>query len=1544
MKRAHSRWTSDTSKVRLNRTGLAILSAAVTSVAWSSSYGAGNTVTWSGNDTATNTTWSDAANWAGGVVPGATSGIGSQDWAVFNNTPASNVVTVDANRNIMDIVFDTGSATNFAIGGTANGGNPFDLLLTNNGEINETAAVNAATSETINSNLVIEGSAYNFNNDANGANTTGLAIVGNVSGGVAGPTTLTLSGANELTTTTSNSEISGNISDGASSGLSLVKNGVGIWELRTTGSNTYSGSTTINTGELRVTTAGALPTTTDVTINDVTTNGELLLSVTAAPFPTVHSVTVNTGGIFAESSNNCGIDIDNNSGFALTLNAQGVAADPKYAVNVFLEGTGPSTTGGIVLMNNTGTAFSISETKNIDLGSVNRTIYATHGTSSTDLQLNGVISGTGGIIKAGPGTVKLQQTVQETFTGGMEIQEGSIKLIGTNATILSGNNDLLIDGGNLNLNGSDASFHSFVATSGNTSSAAVRILAPSFIFNIASGTTFAVGSSLGDATTPVASSAAATINGPGQVTMSGTNNTYTGGTTVNTGTLLANMNANGSPLSTGGLSLNGAILSLDPSATAGSGTPISYTLANGSPTTQLTYGGGDLMNIKLGNETSVTATFGGASPTGSVLNRINNGTLVIAPANGTAATNLGVNEEVLLTAAPTLTNGIVNTSIIGANNDTNASGDFLTYGTSGFVLATYSASTNLNTAGSSAVFLATGTSTNTLTANASVYALNDGAQAIDAGGHTLSIGDNTAGHQAGLILDGGSVSDGTLNFGSAEGTVYTSKAGASISANITGAGGLTTFGQGKLTLSGTNTGLTGGLNINEGTLVVSSDANLGSSSNAINFGGGTLQIGTAFNPAATHAITLNAGSGTLDPQAGTVTVASAIGGSGNLTIGLPATTGTVILAGANTYAGDTTINDGTLQVGNGGAGATLGGGAITNNSALVFSGGSGTTTVASAISGAGTLTQAGSNVVSLSASNTYTGATNVTSGTLQTANANALGFGGAVTTPAVAVATVSGTGVLDLDGQALNKSVTLNGGTLSNSNISSTGSLGTGVNGYVVTAGGSGLSADLASVTGGGGSTASFKLLFGLTNATFAVTAGGAGYTAAPTVTISGGGGTGATAVANESGGVVTSITITNPGEGYWGAPSISLTGTDTTAATVTANPDNFTAVGTQAILPGSGYTSVPTAAATPQSNPGNTVVEPSITAVLNTINVQSSSTINGAGAVALSNPITGSAASGTATLTLDGTSASNAISGNISDGVAGGHIALKKSNTSIWTLSGSNTYTGGTTVSAGTLVAATTGSLPNLTTLANNGTTKIFGNQTLGSLTGTGSLVVGNGTTPNTVMLNTNSGLATAGGLTVAANSALDIANNHLILSYAPGTQATVDSTIRSYLINGYNGGLWNGTSGVNSSAAAANSGFALGYADGADGVVSGLSSGQLEIKYTRYGDANLDGVVSGDDFAILVGNLGKSAAAWDKGDFNYDGVVSGNDFALLVSNLGKAANGADVTLPASDLAAIDAFAAANGLMADVPEPATMSVLALGAIGVLSRRRRRNA
>jgi fibronectin-binding autotransporter adhesin len=273
------------------------------------------------------------------------------------------------------------------------------------------------------------------------------------------------------------------------------------------------------------------------------------------------------------------------------------------------------------------------------------------------------------------------------------------------------------------------------------------------------------------------------------------------------------------------------------------------------------------------------------------------------------------------------------------------------------------------------------------------------------------------------------------------------------------------------------------------------------------------------------------------------------------------------------------------------------------------------------------------------------------------------------------------------------------------------------------------------------------------------------------------------------------------------------------------------------------------------------------------------------------------------------------------------------------------NTYQGGTTVNAGsTLTASADNALPSGHALVNNGTTNVQGSATLSSLTGTGTLNLSpGGDATSTVKLNNSSGLATLGGLTIAANSAFDIANNHFILTYTAATKATVDANIRSYIISGRAGGTWAGTTGINSSVAAlpANSHYAIGYADGADHAVTGLSSGQIEVKYTLLGDADLDGSVTGSDFTALVGNLGKSGRVWDQGDFDYDGSVTGSDFTDLVGNLGKSASGAAVEIPAADFVAIDAFAAANGLMADVPEPASAGLLLVAGVGMLARRRR---
>jgi len=87
---------------------------------------------------------------------------------------------------------------------------------------------------------------------------------------------------------------------------------------------------------------------------------------------------------------------------------------------------------------------------------------------------------------------------------------------------------------------------------------------------------------------------------------------------------------------------------------------------------------------------------------------------------------------------------------------------------------------------------------------------------------------------------------------------------------------------------------------------------------------------------------------------------------------------------------------------------------------------------------------------------------------------------------------------------------------------------------------------------------------------------------------------------------------------------------------------------------------------------------------------------------------VTGSATLGqTTTLTLNGTNTGitsatgigNVITGVIGDGTGAGNLALTKSGSSLWTLSGANTYTGVTTISGGILQFAKTASLYNAST-----------------------------------------------------------------------------------------------------------------------------------------------------------------------------------------------------------------------------------------------------
>src|ERR1019366_8740561 len=53
--------------------------------------------------------------------------------------------------------------------------------------------------------------------------------------------------------------------------------------------------------------------------------------------------------------------------------------------------------------------------------------------------------------------------------------------------------------------------------------------------------------------------------------------------------------------------------------------------------------------------------------------------------------------------------------------------------------------------------------------------------------------------------------------------------------------------------------------------------------------------------------------------------------------------------------------------------------------------------------------------------------------------------------------------------------------------------------------------------------------------------------------------------------------------------------------------------------------------------------------------------------------------------------------------------------------------------------------------------------------------------------------------------------------------------------------------------------------------------------IKYTYYGDTNLDGQVDGSDYARIDNGYIMGLSGWSNGDFNYDNQINGSDYTLI-------------------------------------------------------------
>ena len=292
---------------------------------------------------------------------------------------------------------------------------------------------------------------------------------------------------------------------------------------------------------------------------------------------------------------------------------------------------------------------------------------------------------------------------------------------------------------------------------------------------------------------------------------------------------------------------------------------------------------------------------------------------------------------------------------------------------------------------------------------------------------------------------------------------------------------------------------------------------------------------------------------------------------------------------------------------------------------------------------------------------------------------------------------------------------------------------------------------------------------------------------------------------------------------------------------------------------------------------------------------------------------------------------------------------SLTKAGAGTLTLSGPNSYTGGTTVSAGKLLIGQAGTNAVFTgpTLSTANTLTALPTGAL-SISGSGVVQLADGVTNQTFVtppspsaqVSSNINLTS---LSLTGTGTLDIGNNRIIIDYSsPATDPI--ASIEQWIANGFTDGETVGANpAIISSDIATDdslSGFSygIGYADGADGIIAGLPSGEIEIMYTLVADANLDGTVNTEDFTPFSNNLNDSGRSWDQGDFNYDGTVNSEDFTPFSHDLNESAG-----LAASETGPLaSSLVLSSGLsLTNVPEPASMGLLVAAGLGMLSRRRR---
>lgn len=750
---------------------------------------------------------------------------------------------------------------------------------------------------------------------------------------------------------------------------------IGNGSLILSGQNSYSGGTVISAGTLRIGADANLGAASGgITINnnanltftsDLTTNRAITLSGTA--------------------------NIDTNSNVTLGGVIGGTGTLTKFLggtliltnTNTYAGGT--TINGGAVQIGNGGTTGT--------LGSGTVTINGAEliFNRSDDITVANDITSSGTLIKRGGGTVTLTgaKGYSNTF-----VEAGTLALRGTSPLsgggvlqLTGGTLDMGVDGvlssathsggtlalngralilttGNYNASGGSITGGGTIQFAGNSRGllingatsidAGTTILSSGFNNRVEIGSLGAdytlAAAITGSGTAGNAGSMSVTINNAGfRTTLSG-NSSYAAGTTVQSGTLVVGsdtalgtgpvflvLNAGLESGGAGNRSINNDILLLSSGMSIG----------NPNAGTSFTLGG---------------RLLGGGG--GEAFTKTGAGTLILT-GNNTLSGNIALNAGTLQLGSGALGGSLGSSGVVMAN------GTSLVFDSS----ASQNVSNVLSGTGS---LTKRGSGTLTLSGNNSF----SGAVSLDGGALQLtggsSIGDTAALSMAtGTLLGVGSsetigslAGNGTVVLqASSDLTTGGNNNSTTFGGSLTGIGGLTKTGSGTFTLTGTSNFL--------GTTTIS---------------GGTLQIGNNTTTGTIIGGSIVNNASLVFNRSDNIDTLVAISGTGSLTkLGA----GTLTLLNTNSYAGGTIISAGILQLGSGSNAASLGTGGVTISSGTTLrSNSSATQTIAGALSGSGSLVQQGTGTTILGAAAIgYSGTAQIFAGTLQLGNLTALGTG-----------------------------------------------------------------------------------------------------------------------------------------------------------------------------------------------------------------------------------------------------------------------------------------------------------------------------------------------------------------------------------------------------------------------------------------------------------------------------------------------------------------------------------------------------------------------